>query len=194
MNWSGNTSKLIRSVEWLLPAKRISRPRSVHPCANCKTTRRKSVPSTKSHPSNTPPESAPTYGLINIVDDNALRLGRHPRIVVSVQRDGDPLRRYRQPAQSIPPRFGAWRRRDRGPARHFAHRALPLREGRARENRDARKTRRAARGVGADAAWGRRRIHRLGPRLFRAHAPDRGDVGAHHRAGWADFLSARVRW
>jgi hypothetical protein len=37
----------------------------VHPCANYKTTPRKSVPSTKSHPSNTPHESEPTYGRIN---------------------------------------------------------------------------------------------------------------------------------
>ena len=37
--------------------------KSVHPCVNYKTTPRKSVPSTKSHPSNTPHE--PTYGLIN---------------------------------------------------------------------------------------------------------------------------------
>jgi hypothetical protein len=37
----------------------------VHLCANYKTTPRKSVPSTKSHLSNTPHESEPTYGLIN---------------------------------------------------------------------------------------------------------------------------------
>jgi hypothetical protein len=37
----------------------------VHPCANYKTTLKKSVPSTKSHPSNTPHKGEPTYGLIN---------------------------------------------------------------------------------------------------------------------------------
>src|ERR1700730_17894383 len=53
MNWSGNTSKPTRLAEWRSPTKRISTPRSVHPCANYKTTPRKSVPSIKSHPSNT---------------------------------------------------------------------------------------------------------------------------------------------
>src|SRR5262245_37382866 len=72
MNWSGNTSKPIRSAEWRSPTKRISTPRSVHPCANYKTTPRKSAPSTKSQLSNTPHESEPTYGLIN---------KRHPVIV-----------------------------------------------------------------------------------------------------------------
>ena len=47
-------------------------------------------------------------------------------------------------------------------------------------------------GVGADAARSRRRIHRLGGELFRAHAADRGDLRAHHRAGRADLLSAGV--
>src|SRR5215510_8076705 len=65
MNWSGSTSKPIRSAEWRSPTKRISTPRSVHPCANYKTTPRKSAPSTKSQLSNTPHESEPTYGLIN---------------------------------------------------------------------------------------------------------------------------------
>jgi hypothetical protein len=37
----------------------------VHLCANYKTTPRKFVPSTKSHLSNTPHDSEPTYGLIN---------------------------------------------------------------------------------------------------------------------------------
>src|ERR1700674_2620231 len=53
MNWSGNISKPTRLAEWRSPTKRISTPRSVHPCANYKTTPRKSVPSIKSHPSNT---------------------------------------------------------------------------------------------------------------------------------------------
>src|SRR5580700_7033289 len=53
MNWSGNTSKPTRLAEWRSPTRRISTPRSVHPCANYKTTPRKSVPSIKSHPSNT---------------------------------------------------------------------------------------------------------------------------------------------
>src|SRR5262245_18768906 len=65
MNWSGNTSKPIRSAEWRSPTKRISTPRSVHPCANYKTTPRKSAPSTKSQLSNTPHDSEPTSGLIN---------------------------------------------------------------------------------------------------------------------------------
>src|ERR1700676_4245973 len=53
MNWSGNISKPTRLAEWRSPPKRISTPRSVHPCANYKTTPRKSVLSIKSHPSNT---------------------------------------------------------------------------------------------------------------------------------------------
>src|SRR3981081_3706157 len=53
MNWSGNISKPTRLAEWRSLTKRISTPRSVHPCANYKTTPRKSVPSIKSHPSNT---------------------------------------------------------------------------------------------------------------------------------------------
>ena len=36
-----------------------------HPCANCKTTQKKSGFSTKNHRSNMPPDSAFTYGLIN---------------------------------------------------------------------------------------------------------------------------------
>ena len=44
-----------------------------------------------------------------------------------------------------------------------------------------------------DPARRRRRIHRFGRRLFRAHAADRGDLRAHHRAGRADLLSARLR-
>ena len=36
-----------------------------HPCANCKTTQKKSGFSTKNHRSNMPPDSALTYGLIN---------------------------------------------------------------------------------------------------------------------------------
>jgi hypothetical protein len=69
MNWSGNTSKPIRSAEWRSLTKRISTLRSVHPCANYKTTSGKSVPSTKSHPSNAPHESEPAYGLINTTAD-----------------------------------------------------------------------------------------------------------------------------
>src|ERR1700675_158507 len=65
MNWSGSTSRPILSAGWRSPTKRISRPRSAHPCANYRTTRRKSVPSTKSHPLNTPHENEHTYGLIN---------------------------------------------------------------------------------------------------------------------------------
>src|SRR5262249_56623623 len=42
---------------------------------------------------------------------------------------GHPIRRYRQPPQSLSPRLRAERRRDRRPARHFAHGALSLREG-----------------------------------------------------------------
>src|SRR5262249_44466301 len=72
MNWSGNTSKPIRSAEWRSPTKRISTPRSVHPCANYKTTPRKSAPSTKSQLSNTPHESEPTYGLINTCHYNCV--------------------------------------------------------------------------------------------------------------------------
>src|ERR1700693_3971299 len=53
MNWSGNISKPTRLAEWRSPTKRISTPRSVHPCANYKTTPRKSVLSIKSHPSTT---------------------------------------------------------------------------------------------------------------------------------------------
>ena len=48
-----------------LPTRPILKPRSAHPCATCKTTQKKSDPSTKNHRSNMPPESAFTYGLIN---------------------------------------------------------------------------------------------------------------------------------
>ena len=53
------------------------------------------------------------------------------------------------------PGFG---RGDRAEARHFAHRALPLREGRSRQDRDAGEAGRTAPGLGADAARRRRRI------------------------------------
>src|SRR5271165_4789470 len=42
------------------------KPRSAHPCANCKTTQKKSGPSIKNHRSNMPPESAFTYGQIDM--------------------------------------------------------------------------------------------------------------------------------
>ena len=45
-----------------------------HPCANCKTTQKKSGFSTKNHRSNMPPDSAFTYGLINKADRAALGL------------------------------------------------------------------------------------------------------------------------
>src|SRR6516165_10631549 len=106
---------------------------------------------------------------------------------------GHPLRRYRQPPQSFSPRLRAERRRDRQPARHFAHGALSLREGRACENRDAGKTRGAAVGVGADLAGRRRRIRRLRGQLFRAHAADRGELRAYHRARGPDLLPLGLR-
>src|ERR1700730_15081368 len=62
---AANTSKPTLLAAWRSPTRPISRKRSVHPCANCKKTRRKSDPSTKSHPSNTLRESALAYGLIN---------------------------------------------------------------------------------------------------------------------------------
>ena len=52
---------------------------------------------------------------------------------------------------------------------------------------------RAARRLGAHPARRRRRIRRLVRRLFRAHAPDRGNLRAHHRARRPDLLSARLR-
>src|ERR1700688_3755098 len=65
MNWCGSNSKPTPSAGGLLPTRRISTPRSVHLCANYKTTQRKSVPSTKSRPSITQHECALTYVLIN---------------------------------------------------------------------------------------------------------------------------------
>src|SRR5271165_5180546 len=65
MNWFGNTSKATRLAVWRSPPRPISKPRSVHPCANCRTTRKRSAPSTKNHPSDTPHNRALTYGLIN---------------------------------------------------------------------------------------------------------------------------------
>ena len=41
-----------------------------HPCANCKTTQKKSGFSTKNHRSSMPPDSAFTYGLINSIRSN----------------------------------------------------------------------------------------------------------------------------
>src|SRR6516162_7829 len=106
---------------------------------------------------------------------------------------GHPLRRYRQPPQSFSPRLRAERRRDRQPARHFAHGALSLREGRACEDRDAGKTRGAPVGVGADVTGRRRGIRRLRGQLFRTHAPDRGELRAHHRARGPDLLPLGLR-
>ena len=108
-------------------------------------------------------------------------------------RHGHSLRRYRQPPQSLSPRLRAERRRDRQPSRYFAHRTLPVRERRARQDRDAGKARRAALGLGADLAGRRRRIRRLGGELFRAHAADRGILRAHHRARRPDLLPAGLR-
>src|ERR1700675_9011 len=84
MNWSGNTSKPTRLAEWRSPTKQISTPRSVHLCANYKTTPRKSVPSTKSHLSNTPHESEPTYGLINIDE-----IQRAPDLLLAIKKTVD---------------------------------------------------------------------------------------------------------
>src|SRR5580704_7268344 len=65
MNSSGSTSRLILLAAWRSPTRPISTPRSAHPCANCRTTPRKSDPSTKSHRSNMPREGVLTYGRIN---------------------------------------------------------------------------------------------------------------------------------
>src|SRR5260370_33879948 len=70
MNWSGNTSRPTLLAAWRSPTRSISRPRSAHPCANCRTTRKKSDPSTKNHRSNMPRESEFTYGSINIDPDH----------------------------------------------------------------------------------------------------------------------------
>jgi hypothetical protein len=56
---------LLRTVQGLLA--RDAKPRCAHPCANCKTTQKKSGPSIKNHRSNMPPENAFTYGLISRV-------------------------------------------------------------------------------------------------------------------------------
>src|ERR1022692_2642374 len=65
MNWCGSTSRPTLSAAWRSPTSRISKPKSVHPCVNYKMIRRRSDLFTKSHPSNTPHDSAITYGLIN---------------------------------------------------------------------------------------------------------------------------------
>ena len=66
MSWSGNTSRPTLLAAWRSPTRSISRPRSAHPCANCRTTRKKSDLSTKNHRSNMPRESEFTYGSINM--------------------------------------------------------------------------------------------------------------------------------
>ena len=73
MNWSGNTSRPTLLAAWRSPTRSISRPRSAHPCANCRTTRKKSDLSTKNHRSNMPRESAFTYGSINTVPSRMSR-------------------------------------------------------------------------------------------------------------------------
>src|SRR5450755_3538324 len=65
MNSFGNTLRPTLLAAWRSPTRMISKPRFAHPCVNCRTTRKKSDHSTKSHPSNTPRESVLTYGLIN---------------------------------------------------------------------------------------------------------------------------------
>src|SRR5271155_5794333 len=65
MNSFGNTLRPTLLAAWRSPTRMISKPRFAHPCVNCRTTRRKSNHSTKSHPSNTPHDRALTYGLIN---------------------------------------------------------------------------------------------------------------------------------
>jgi len=65
MNSFGNTLRPTLLAAWRSPTRMISKPRFAHPCVNCRTTRKKSDHSTKSHPSNTPRESVLTYGWIN---------------------------------------------------------------------------------------------------------------------------------
>src|ERR1700674_3474187 len=91
MNWCGSTSKPILSAGWRSPTKRISRPRSAHPCANYRTTRRKSVPSTKSHPLNTPHENEHTYGLINNLAQIQNRTLHHPTAHTAPAFDNAPI-------------------------------------------------------------------------------------------------------
>jgi hypothetical protein len=61
-----------------------------HPCANCKTTQKKSGFSTKNHRSNMPPGSAFTYGLINRVWEKIVPLNFKPF------QDGRPTLRKKQ--------------------------------------------------------------------------------------------------
>src|SRR5438874_7409901 len=65
MSLSGNISRPTLLAAWRSPARPISRPRSVHPCVSCRTTRKKSDLSTKNHRSNMLREGELTYGLIN---------------------------------------------------------------------------------------------------------------------------------
>src|SRR5438552_15310420 len=65
MSLSGNISRPTLLAAWRSPTRPISRPRSVHPCVSCRTTRKKSDLSTKNHRSNMLREGELTYGLIN---------------------------------------------------------------------------------------------------------------------------------
>src|ERR1700674_2917432 len=107
MNWCGSTSKPILSAGWRSPTKRISRPRSAHPCANYRTTRRKSVPSTKSHPLNTPHENEHTYGLINTAPPTVITLTiqltiRHSESSCRLNNPGASTAPLSSPAQASP--------------------------------------------------------------------------------------------
>src|SRR5947209_451589 len=72
MSLSGNISRPTLLAAWRSPTRPISRPRSVHPCVSCRTTRKKSDLSTKNHRSNMLREGELTYGLINMLVDLAL--------------------------------------------------------------------------------------------------------------------------
>ena len=66
MSSSGNTSKADTVGRMAITDKADFKVKVRASCANCKTTLKKSEPSTKSHLSNMPRESAFTYSLINI--------------------------------------------------------------------------------------------------------------------------------